>query len=143
MFGPLDHVGIVVSDLDTAIAHHRDALGYELIEREDLPDQKVQVAFLAPSQNVNKSTEPQTLIELLFAQPGNSSLKKFIDTRGPGLHHVCYRVTSIHQELQRLSGAGYQLIDKAPRRGSRNCLVAFVHPRSMGGILVELCQPFA
>ncbi len=129
----LDHIGIAVTDLDAAIAQHQALYGFKLASRETLTSHGVEIAFLDLPLPNNK-------IELLANLPGSTTLTSFIEKRGPGLHHICYRVSDIKLELQRLSAAGCQLIDKQARRGAGGHLVAFVHPKSTGGVLTELCE---
>ena len=128
---PLDHIGIATQNLDEAIANYRRDFGFELNTRESVPSQNVEVAFLSL---------PNTLIELLAPTSPNSSLRKFLDSRGPGLHHICYQVTDIQAELARLKGLGHRLIDEVPRPGAHKSQIAFLHPKTLGGVLVELCQ---
>lgn len=127
----LDHIGIAVENLEKGISYYRDAFGAELDYREVVPAQKVEVAFLK---------YPGTRIELLAATDNSSTLSKFLSTRGPGLHHICFRTSDIKGELKRLAQSGHTLIDKEPRKGAHNSLIAFVHPKSAGGVLIELCQ---
>ena len=128
---PLDHIGIAVTDLDTAIAEYERNFSFKLQLREKLESQKVELCFLKLDN---------TLIELLTPTHPSSTLQKFLDKRGPGLHHICYRVSDIKAELNRLSGLGHELIDKEPRSGADNTLIAFIHPKTLGGVLTELCQ---
>ena len=127
----LDHVGIAVEDLDAAIAFYKDCFGFSLESRETIEDQNVAAAFIKLDN---------TLIELLAALNQQSTLTKFLSRRGPGLHHLSYRVDDLSAELSRLESLGVQLIDKAPRPGANNTIIAFLHPRSTQGVLTELCQ---
>lgn len=127
----IDHVGIAVDDLEAAVERYRELLGVEPVHRERVEDQGVEeVLFAAGSSYVQLlgSLGPQTPV-------GRSLL-----TRGPGLHHLAYRVADIEAALEHLRAEGVHLIDEAPRRGSRGTSIAFVHPRSMEGVLVELVQ---
>ena len=127
----IDHVGIAVDDLDVAVERYRRLLGVEPVHRERVEDQGVEeVLFAAGSSYVQLlgSLGPQTPV-------GRSLL-----TRGPGLHHLAYRVADIEAALEHLRAEGARLIDEAPRPGSRGTSIAFVHPRSMEGVLVELVQ---
>lgn len=128
---PLDHVGIAVSNLDAALEEHRKHFGFQLDSREVVESQKVEIAFIRL---------PNTLIELLAPTDDTSPLARFLAKRGPGLHHLCYRVDDIVAELDRLAASGVELIDRAPRSGAHGTRIAFLHPRSMGGVLVELCE---
>ena len=127
----IDHVGIAVDDLEAAVERYRRLLGVEPAHRERVEDQGVEeVLFAAGSSYVQLlgSLGPQT--------PVGRSLR----TRGPGLHHLAYRVADIEAALEHLRAEGARLIDEAPRPGSRGTSIAFVHPRSMDGVLVELVQ---
>ena len=127
----LDHVGIAVFDLKKSIARYQNDFGFALELQEVLPDQKIELAFLKL---------PNTSIELISATAKDSTISRFLDKRGEGLHHICYKVENIIKELQHLSAKGYQLIDKTPRDGARNTLIAFIHPKSCEGVLTEICQ---
>lgn len=128
---PIDHIGIAVTSLEQSIESYKRNFGFSLDLRESVPTQKVEVAFLRL---------PNTLIELLMPTAEDSTLAKFLKTRGPGLHHICYLVPDIRAELKRLAGLGLQLIDKEPRPGAHNSLIAFIHPKSTDGVLTELCE---
>ena len=127
----IDHLGIAVADLNKAVKQYCNHFGYSLQLEEDIPDQKVKAAFLNLAENT---------IELLQPASEESPLYNFIKKRGGGLHHICYRVSDIAAELKRLKECGYLVIDNEPRPGSRNTLIAFIHPKSSGGVLIELCQ---
>lgn len=128
---PLHHIGIAVKDLESSIAFYRKTFGFEVGLREKIESQGVELAFLKL---------PNTMLELLTPTSTSSKLQSFLDARGEGLHHICYQVPDIKAELTRLSALGCQLIDKQPRPGAHHSLIAFIHPKSMGGVLVELCQ---
>ncbi len=128
---PLDHIGIAVQNLDEGIALYQRSFGLKLDLREPVPTQNVEVAFLKLEN---------TLIELLAPTSPASTLQKFLQTRGPGLHHLCYRVSNIREELKRLIALGYSAIDKEPRPGAHNSMIAFLHPKDFGGVLTELCE---
>ena len=128
---PLDHIGIATRDLDRAISEHLTNFGFKLHSRETIESQKVEVAFLKL---------PNTLIELLAPTSLDSTLTKFLETRGEGLHHLCYRVDDIKVELTRLEKLGHRLIDSEPRPGAHKTMIAFIHPKTLGGVLTELCQ---
>jgi methylmalonyl-CoA/ethylmalonyl-CoA epimerase len=127
----LDHVGIAVGDLERALAFYRDVLGLEVESFEDVPSQRVRAHFIP----VGEST-----LELLEATAGDSPVARFVAKRGPGLHHVCLRVDDIVAALAELKERGVRLIDDAPRSGAHHSLVAFLHPSSTHGVLVELKQ---
>lgn len=127
----LDHTAIAVPDLDAAIAEYQRNFGFKVDLREKVPSHKVEVVFLKLEN---------TLLELLAPTDETSTVATFLKKRGAGLHHICFRVPDIKAELKRLSALGVQLIDKDPRPGAHHSLVAFIHPKSMGGTLIELCQ---
>ena len=127
----LDHVGIAVGELSAALAFYRDVLGLELEAPEDVPSQRVRAHFIP----VGEST-----LELLEATAEDSPIAKFVAKRGPGLHHVCLRVDDITAALAELKARGVRLIDDTPRPGAHHSLVAFLHPASTHGVLVELKQ---
>jgi methylmalonyl-CoA/ethylmalonyl-CoA epimerase len=127
----LDHVGIATQDLEAAVDHYRRAFGIEPVHRERVEDQGVEeVMFRAGS----------SYIQLLGALGPDTPVGKFLAKRGPGLHHVGYRVADVSAALERLRELGLELIDEKPRPGSRGTTVAFVHPKGFGGVLVELVQ---
>ncbi|HEX4672001.1 MAG TPA: methylmalonyl-CoA epimerase [Solirubrobacteraceae bacterium] len=132
MFTAVDHVGVAVDDLEAALALYRDTLGMPLVHRETVAEQGVEAALL----DVGESH-----IELLSPLGPDTAVGKFLSRKGPGLHHVAYRVKSVEEALAALSNAGMRLIDEQPRTGIRNSRVAFVHPSSTGGVLTEIVQP--
>jgi len=132
MLSAVDHVGVAVEDIDAALAIYRDVLGMPLVHRETVSEQGVDAALL----DVGDSH-----VELLQPLGPDTAVGKFLARRGPGLHHVAYRVESVEETLQTLSAAGVRLIDERPRTGIRGSLVAFLHPASTGGVLTEIVQP--
>jgi methylmalonyl-CoA epimerase len=134
MLSTIDHVGVAVESIDAALALYRDALGMPLVHRETVSAQGVDAALLDVGDGH---------IELLQPLGPDTTVGKFLARRGPGLHHVAYRVTSIEETLQALSAAGVRLIDEQPRTGIRGSQVAFLHPASTGGVLTEIVQPGA
>src|SRR5688572_15640192 len=128
----LDHVGIAVKDLEASLVFFRDALGLHVETAEDVPSQRVRAQFI--------STGPSSL-ELLQATAPESPIAKFIEKRGPGLHHITLRVDDIRAALAQLKARGAKLIDSEPRPGADGALVAFIHPSSAQGVLIELKQP--
>lgn len=128
----LDHIGIAVSDLPASLKFFRDDLGLELSASEVIASQKVHAHFL--------STGTSTL-EILEATSPDSPIAKFLDRRGPGIHHVALRVEDIEAALAHLKSRGVRLVDERPRAGAEGALVAFVHPSAAHGVLVELKQP--
>ena len=131
MKATLDHIGIAVGDLGQALAFYRDALGLEIEPPEEVASQRVR-AHVIP---VGEST-----LELLEPTSPDSPIAKYVEKRGPGLHHVALRVDDIHAVLERLKARGIRLIDHEPRIGAEGALIAFVHPASTHGVLVELKQ---
>ncbi len=129
---PIHHIGIAVRDLPSAIAEYKSRWGAVVTLEEELPAQGVRLAFLQA---------PNTLLELLAPLSPQGTLARFIEKRGEGLHHICYEVRDIVSELARLTREGATLIDPTPRPGAHHSLIAFVHPKSCGGVLTELCQP--
>lgn len=127
----LDHVAFAVADLDAAIALWERALGLRCAHRERVDEQQVEAAFLP----VGDAT-----FELIAPTPGNAGVAGFLQKRGPGLHHVCVEVDDLEGALGDLRAGGVSLIDECPRRGARSHLVAFAHPGSLGGVLLELLQ---
>jgi methylmalonyl-CoA epimerase len=132
MFAQIDHVGVAVDDLDAAIALHEDAYGMALAHREVVEEQGVEAVLL----DVGESH-----VELLRPLQPDTAVGRFLASRGPGLHHVAYRVADIEATLDDLRDRGLRLIDETPRVGIRDSRVAFVHPQSAGGVLTEIVQP--
>jgi methylmalonyl-CoA/ethylmalonyl-CoA epimerase len=130
----IDHLGIATREIAEALAFWRDSLGLELNEVEEVADQKVRVAMLPLGES---------RVELLEPTDPDSPIAKFLEKRGPGLHHIAIRVEDILQSLDRLKRQGARLIDESPRPGAGGSLVAFVHPTSANGVLLELVQPKA
>jgi methylmalonyl-CoA/ethylmalonyl-CoA epimerase len=128
----IDHVAIAVAERDAAASQLAGLFGLTLGATEHVANQKTDVAFL------DTSGVGATSIELC-APAGNETLQRFLDKRGPGLHHVCFEVDDLPAALASLKAAGVRLIDEAPRRGARGHDVAFLHPAATGGVLFELC----
>ena len=127
----IDHVGIAVADLDAAVQEYREALGAEPVHREVVNDQGVEeVLFRAGT----------SYIQLVAATGPDTPVGRFLARRGEGLHHIGYRVADVATVLDRLRAKGFPLVDEKPRPGSRGTTVAFVHPRGLRGVLVELVQ---
>ena len=131
MKAKLDHIGIAVANLDEALAFYRDALGLEVETPEDVPSQRVRAHFIPVGESA---------IELLEATTEDSPIAKYVGKRGPGLHHITLRVDDIEAALARLKARGVRLIDETPRAGAHGSRVAFVHPSSAHGVLIELTQ---
>jgi methylmalonyl-CoA/ethylmalonyl-CoA epimerase len=137
----IDHVGLAVADLDQAIAFHTQVLGLRLLYREVNIDQQVTEAMLIAGPD----GRPATVIQLLATLPGgagrpSSALQRFLDRRGPGLHHLAYRVSDVVFASSVWQRHGLRLLYDSPRAGTRGSLINFVHPRDAGGILIELVQ---
>ena len=131
MKATIDHIGIAVGDLGESLAFFKDALGLTLDEPEDVPAQRVRAHFLQAGE---------AAIELVEPTADDSPIAKFIARRGAGIHHLALRVDDIVSALAELKARGVRLIDEAPRPGAHDSLVAFVHPASTHGVLVELKQ---
>lgn len=127
----IEHIGIAVKNLDEAIAYWEGVLGLKCYNIEEVADQKVKTAFFMVGQ---------TKIELLEATSEDSSVAKFIDKKGQGVHHLAFAVDSVAEALEDVSSKGVELIDKAPRRGAEGLNIAFLHPKSTIGVLTELCE---
>ena len=128
----LDHIGIAVSDLAASLAFFRDALGLDLDGSEEVTSQQVRAHFIHAGT---------ASLELLEATAPDSPIAKYVDKRGPGLHHITLRVDDLSAALAHLEGRGIRLIDEVPRSGAEHALVAFIHPSAAHGVLVELKQP--
>ncbi|HET7602380.1 MAG TPA: methylmalonyl-CoA epimerase [Gemmatimonadales bacterium] len=123
------HVGIAVPDLDAAAAFYRDVLGLESHPVEQ-----------ADGADILSFPLGESSIELLAPRAADSPIARFLERRGPGIHHICYRVADLDAALARCRTAGYQLIDESPRPGAGGCRIAFLHPRSTTGTLIELTE---
>jgi methylmalonyl-CoA/ethylmalonyl-CoA epimerase len=132
MLAAIDHTGIAVADLEQSLAFYRDVLGLPAAHRETLPDQGVEAALLDIGDGH---------VELIAPLGPDTGVARFLAQRGPGLHHVAYRVDDIEATLASLSAAGVRLIDERPRTGIRGSRVAFLHPAATGGVLTEIVEP--
>jgi methylmalonyl-CoA/ethylmalonyl-CoA epimerase len=132
MLSAIDHVGVAVESIDAALAVYRDQLGMPLVHRETVVEQGVDAALLAVGDGH---------IELLEPLGPDTAVGRFLTRRGPGLHHVAYRVRSVDETLAACAAAGIRLIDERPRTGIRGSQVAFLHPAATGGVLTEIVQP--
>jgi methylmalonyl-CoA epimerase len=132
MFARIDHIGVAVTDLDAALALYERDYDMTLVHRETVTDQGVEAVLLDVGENH---------VELLAPLSDDTPVGKFLARKGPGLHHVAYQTSDIVAELERLAAAGIQLIDTTPRVGIRGSSVAFLHPKSTGGVLTEIVQP--
>lgn len=126
------HIGIAVKDAESAIKLYKEVLGLEPTSIEIVESQKVKTVHIP----IGDSS-----IELLESTSPDGVIAKFIEKRGEGIHHVAIEVADINSALKKMDDAGFQLIDKKPREGAGNMLIAFIHPRSTNGVLLELCQP--
>jgi methylmalonyl-CoA/ethylmalonyl-CoA epimerase len=132
MLGRIDHIGVVVEDLDDAIALYADRLAMPEVHRETVESQGVEAVLLDVGDGH---------VELLKPLGPDTPVGKFLERKGPGLHHVAYAVDDIDATLSVLKDAGIELIDTEPRTGIRNSRIAFLHPRSTGGVLTEIVEP--
>ena len=135
----IDHVGLAVPDLDAAIAFHRDVLGLVLMHEETNDEQGVREAMMAPAG----AAEGAAQIQLLAPATPESTIAKFIDRSGPGLQQLAYRVADVQAVSAALRERGLRLLYDAPRRGTADSRINFVHPKDTGGVLVELVEPAA
>ena len=131
MFDRIDHIAIATDDIDRSIALYEKSFGQKVTHRELIPDFDVDVATIEIGG---------TAVELIRPTSDDSPIRKFLDTRGPGIHHIAFRVDDIAAALTELQSQGIELIDETPRRGKDNSLVAFIHPRSTDKVLYELVQ---
>lgn len=127
----IEHLGIAVKSLDTAIPYYEKVLGLKCYAVEEVADQKVKTAFFKIGQ---------TKIELLEATSKESPIAKFIEKKGEGVHHVAFASGNLVADLAECAENGVQLIDKAPRKGAEGLNIAFLHPKSTMGVLTELCE---
>ncbi|MCL6581958.1 MAG: methylmalonyl-CoA epimerase [Firmicutes bacterium] len=127
----LDHIGVAVRDLEAGARFYTEVLGLAVAHREVLEERGLKVALI-PVGDSN--------IEFLEPTSPASTVAKFLETRGEGLHHVCFEVEDVEEALSRARSAGYALVDEKPRPGAGGKLVAFLHPKGTSGVLVELCQ---
>jgi methylmalonyl-CoA epimerase len=132
LFGRIDHIGVAVEDIDAAIELYRDSFGMELAHRETVESQGVEAVLLDVGEGH---------VELLAPLGPDTPVGKFLAKNGAGLHHVAYAVDDIDAALEKISAAGLRLIDSQPRVGIRDSRVAFLHPRSTGGVLTEIVEP--
>ena len=132
MLKHLDHIGIVVDDLEAAIAQYTTVFGFALHQRDDVPSQGMRTATL---------TLAGTAVELMQSTSPSGVLARFREKRGTGVHHLAYQVEDIAAALQALRQSGVALVDSEPRKGGGGNLIAFLHPKDTGGVLMELCQP--
>jgi methylmalonyl-CoA epimerase len=127
----IDHIGIATNAIDGSVDFWRETLGLEAGEIEEVSQQKVRVCMLPVGESQ---------VELLEATSADSPISKFLEKRGQGIHHIAFRVDDIRGMLAEMKRKGARLIDEEPRTGAGGCLVAFIHPSSTGGVLLELVQ---
>ncbi len=127
----IEHIGIAVKSLETAIPYWEEVLGLKCYNIEEVEEQKVKTAFFMVGQ---------TKIELLESTDPNGAVGKFIEKKGEGVHHVAFAVNGLEGALEHAEAKGVQLIDKAPRMGAEGLSIAFLHPKSTMGVLTELCE---
>lgn len=131
MIRKVDHIGIAVSDLAAAVEIYEGILGLEFHGIEEVEDQQVRVAKLSGGDDV---------LELLEPSSSESPVARFLERRGPGIHHICLQVDDLDETLRRFKTRGMRLVDDEPRVGAGGCRIAFVHPASAGGVLIELSE---
>jgi methylmalonyl-CoA/ethylmalonyl-CoA epimerase len=131
----LDHVAIAVGDLEASIRKFVEDIGLTLEGTEDVLSAQTRTAFLSVSSPAFK-----TQVELIAPLEGGGPVAKHLDRRGPGLHHLCFRTDDVVGDMKRLIDKGYRFTSDAPQPGAHDTLVAFLHPRSTGGVLIELAQ---
>ncbi|TEB06863.1 putative lyase [Pelotomaculum schinkii] len=131
MIKKIDHIGIAVKDLAATLAFYEGMLGLKSVETEVVEDQKVKVAFLPTGDSE---------VELLESTSPDGAIAKFIEKNGEGIQHIAFRVENLEQRLAELKEKGVRLIDQKPRRGAGGANIAFLHPKSTFGVLIELCE---
>jgi len=127
----IEHIGIAVSNLETAIGFYEKVLGLKCYHIEEVAEQKVRTAFFMVGQ---------TKIELLESTDPEGPIGKFIEKKGEGIHHIAFAVEKIEQQLEHAEKLGVKLIDSTPRKGAEGLDIAFLHPKSTNGVLIELCE---
>ncbi len=132
MIKKINHIGIAVSSLDSQIPFYRDILGLKILGSEEVAEQKVKVAMFAVGE---------VKIELLEPTSPDSPIAKFLEKKGDGIHHIAYETDGIIDEIQHMEELEIQMLDKKPRDGAHGTKIAFLHPKSSGRVLTEICQP--
>lgn len=134
MIKSINHIGIAVTDLEEAIETFRKLFQFTDVHREDVPDQKIKVASFKVGE---------LIIELTCPTSPDGAIGKFIEKNGGkgGFHHIAYESDNINEDLKRIEAAGITLVDKEPRPGAHEMMIAFMHPKSTAGVLTEICQP--
>lgn len=131
MLKKINHIGIAVNSLEEALLLYRDHLGMTFMGIEEVAEQMVKVAMLQIGESK---------IELLEPTDPNSPVARFLEKNGPGIHHLAYGVEDVEQAIAKLENDGARMIDRVPRQGAHGTKIAFLHPKSSGGVLTELCQ---
>ena len=131
MVGKVDHIGIAVKSIDEALKFYEDVLGIKCVSQEIVEEQKVKVAFLPIGD---------TEVELLESTDEDGPVAKFIEKKGEGIQHIAYKVDDIELAIEELKAKGIRMIDEKPRYGAGGAKIAFLHPKSTFGVLIELCQ---
>lgn len=131
MLSKINHIGVAVASIEEALPFYRDSLGMNFAGTEEVPSQLVKVAFL---------TVGESKIELLEPTSPESPVAKFLEKNGPGVHHIAYGVEDIEAAIAGLVANGTRMIDSVPRNGAHGARIAFIHPKSSGGVLTELCE---
>ena len=129
---PLDHIGVAVREIEAATAQYQRLAPVRILAEDEVASQMVKVRFIDIGH---------TKIELLEATSEKSPIARYIEKRGEGIHHIAFRVTDIHAQYARLKAEGFTMLQEKPILGALNKLIFFIHPRSIGGTLVEICQP--
>jgi methylmalonyl-CoA/ethylmalonyl-CoA epimerase len=127
----IEHIGIAVRNLDNAINFYENILGLKCYNIEEVPEQKVRTAFFMVGQ---------TKIELLESTAPDGPIGRFIEKRGEGIHHIAFAVKNINEQLKQAEEKGVKLIDTVPRKGAEGLDIAFIHPKSASGVLIEICE---
>ncbi len=131
MLTKINHIGVAVSSLDESLPFYRDRLGMAFMGVEEVAEQKVRVAMLEIGESK---------IELLEPTAGDSPVARFLEKNGPGIHHLAYEVEDVEAAIAKMLADGARMIDETPRNGAHGTRIAFIHPKSSGNILTELCQ---
>ena len=131
MLEKIDHIGVAVRDMEQSLRFYRDILGLEVKGVEEVAEQKVRVTFLPVGESK---------VELLESTDPAGPLAKFLESKGEGIQHIAFRVSNLEEKLAGLKAQGVRLIDEKPRYGAGGARIAFLHPGSTGGVLVELCE---
>ena len=132
MIKKINHIGIAVKKIEDTLKLYQETLGLTIDSYEEVTDQKVKIAFI----NIGESR-----IELLESTDPEGPISKFIETRGEGIQHIAFEVDNLETELEKIKNKHIRLIDEKPREGAHNTKIAFLHPKSTCGVLLELCEP--